>query len=73
MDENLMHRLNKGGFIQPTLFTDIEENAKINKEEVFGPVAIFHTFKDEEEVIKRANDTGGTYNLLKLHLTDLLS
>jgi betaine-aldehyde dehydrogenase len=50
--------LNKGFFVMPTVFTNVAENMKIAKEEVFGPVAIFmDAFSSEEEVIKLANNT----------------
>ncbi|KAI0039319.1 aldehyde dehydrogenase [Auriscalpium vulgare] len=46
-----------GAFVHPTIFTDVGDDSKLNREEVFGPVLVFHTFKDEEEAIRRANDT----------------
>ena len=51
----------KGNFIAPTIFKDPGENAKIYKEEIFGPVGIVKTFETEEEAIRLANDT--TYGL----------
>ncbi|KAI9008607.1 putative aldehyde dehydrogenase, partial [Hyaloraphidium curvatum] len=51
----------KGYFIEPTIFTDVPDSAKIMREEIFGPVVAVNTFKDEAEIIKRANDT--TYGL----------
>ncbi|KAI9004509.1 putative Iad1-indole-3-acetaldehyde dehydrogenase [Hyaloraphidium curvatum] len=51
----------KGFFIEPTIFTDVPDSAKIMREEIFGPVVAVNTFKDEAEIIKRANDT--TYGL----------
>ncbi|AQZ11796.1 ALD3 (YMR169C) [Zygosaccharomyces parabailii] len=47
----------KGYFIQPTFFTNVPQNSKLNREEIFGPVAVISTFKDEDEAIKLANDT----------------
>ncbi|CEQ41051.1 SPOSA6832_02726 [Sporobolomyces salmonicolor] len=47
----------KGYFFEPTLFIDVPDEARINREEVLGPVGIVHTFKDEKEVIRRANNT----------------
>jgi len=38
----------EGYFIQPTIFTDCKPNMKIVQEEIFGPVAVFIKFKDEE-------------------------
>ncbi|KAK4210324.1 aldehyde dehydrogenase [Rhypophila decipiens] len=46
-----------GYFIEPTVFTDTPEDAKIMKEEVFGPVVNINVFDTEEEVIKKANDS----------------
>ena len=47
----------KGYFIQPTIFTDVNENMKIVQEEIFGPVCTVQKFKDEEEAIRIANKT----------------
>jgi aldehyde dehydrogenase (NAD+) len=46
-----------GYFVQPTIFTDVAEDAKIMKEEIFGPVVVINTFQTEEDVIRKANDT----------------
>ncbi|CAH1255682.1 ALDH1A2 [Branchiostoma lanceolatum] len=47
----------KGYFIQPTVFTDVNDNMTIAKEEIFGPVMSIMKFKDTDDVIRRANDT----------------
>ncbi|NP_001311520.1 aldehyde dehydrogenase family 2 member C4-like [Capsicum annuum] len=47
----------KGYFIEPTIFIDVEDDMKIAKEEIFGPVLSVMKFKTVEEVIKRANCT----------------
>ncbi len=44
-------------FFEPTVLTDVPVQAKISKEETFGPVAPLFRFKDEKEVIALANDT----------------
>lgn len=49
--------LDKGFFIEPTVFIDVTPEMRIVKEEIFGPVAVIQKFKDEEEAIKLANDT----------------
>ncbi len=49
--------LDKGFFIEPTVFTDVTSDMKIVKEEIFGPVVTIQKFKDEAEAIKLANDT----------------
>ncbi|GAA5853903.1 hypothetical protein JCM8547_008151, partial [Rhodosporidiobolus lusitaniae] len=46
-----------GYFFEPTLFVDVAETARINREEIFGPVGIIHKFIKESEVIRRCNDT----------------
>lgn len=47
----------KGYFIKPTVFADVEDHMTIAKEEIFGPVMSIIKFKDESEIIDRANDT----------------
>ncbi|CAD5169927.1 aldehyde dehydrogenase family 2 member B7, mitochondrial-like [Musa acuminata AAA Group] len=47
----------KGYYIQPTVFSDVEDKMKIAKEEIFGPVQTILKFKDVNEVIQRANTT----------------
>ncbi|TYS63508.1 L-glutamate gamma-semialdehyde dehydrogenase [Sutcliffiella horikoshii] len=47
----------KGWFIQPTIFADVEENARIMKEEIFGPVVAFCKAKDFHHAIDIANNT----------------
>jgi aldehyde dehydrogenase (NAD+) len=43
--------------VSPVIFVDQPEDSKIMKEEIFGPVVVINTFKTEEEVIAKANDT----------------
>lgn len=47
----------KGFFIQPTVFSSVEDDMLIAKDEIFGPVQTILKFKDNDEVIKRANTT----------------
>lgn len=47
----------KGFFVAPTAFIDTKPDMRIVQEEIFGPVVVFQTFKDEAEAIKLANDT----------------
>lgn len=44
-----------GYFIEPTVFTDVKDEMKIAKEEIFGPVMSILKFKDIDEVIDRGN------------------
>jgi succinate-semialdehyde dehydrogenase/glutarate-semialdehyde dehydrogenase len=47
----------KGYFYPATVLTNVPDGAKMLNEEIFGPVAALQTFKSEDEVVKRANDT----------------
>jgi aldehyde dehydrogenase (NAD+) len=47
----------KGYFIEPTIFGDVQDEMKIAKEEIFGPVMSILRFKDLDEVVDRANKT----------------
>jgi len=47
---------NKGYFYEPTIFDEVKDNFTIIKEEPFGPLVPLLTFKDRDEVVKRAND-----------------
>ncbi|OGE54627.1 hypothetical protein PENARI_c005G06481 [Penicillium arizonense] len=46
-----------GYFVAPTIFLNPPDNAKIYREEVFGPVLCVKTFKTEDEALTLANDT----------------
>ena len=47
----------KGFFCRPTLFTNVAQSSRIAQEEIFGPVLTIQTFRTEEEVIEKANNT----------------
>lgn len=46
-----------GLYLPPTIFTNVSDDARISKEEIFGPVVNVYTFDTEEELIRRANNT----------------
>ncbi len=48
---------NRGYFIQPTVFADVQDDMQIAREEIFGPVMCIISFKSLDEVIARANRT----------------
>ena len=48
--------LAKGCFMRPTLLADVTNDMRVAQEEIFGPVACILKFKDEDEVIRMAND-----------------
>jgi acyl-CoA reductase-like NAD-dependent aldehyde dehydrogenase len=49
--------LAQGYFIEPTIFTQVDNHMQIAQEEIFGPVLSVIPFQSEEEVIRQANDT----------------
>ncbi|MEH7107336.1 aldehyde dehydrogenase family protein [Bacillus sp. JJ1764] len=49
--------LDRGYFIAPTIFADVNKDMRIVKEEIFGPVLVVQKFKDEEDAIQKANDS----------------
>jgi betaine-aldehyde dehydrogenase len=49
--------LDRGFFIQPTIFYDVANSARIAREEIFGPVACVIPFDDECDALRIANDT----------------
>ena len=51
-----LHKLG-GNFFQPTILVDVPGDAKVAKEETFGPLAPLFRFNDEADVIAMANDT----------------
>lgn len=48
---------NKGFFIEPTVIADVHDEAKVVKEEIFGPVMTALKYSDVEEVVRRANNS----------------
>ena len=47
----------RGYYVEPTIFYDVPNSARIAREEIFGPVAAVIPFGDEREAIEIANDT----------------
>ncbi|XP_027360661.1 aldehyde dehydrogenase family 2 member B7, mitochondrial-like isoform X3 [Abrus precatorius] len=48
---------NKGFYVQPTVFSNVQDGMLIAKDEIFGPVQSILKFRDLDEVIRRANNT----------------
>lgn len=53
--------LENGNYVKPTVFVNVNNNMRIAREEIFGPVLSVITYKTLEEAIEIANDT--TYGL----------
>ena len=49
--------LDRGFFLEPTIFYDVDNRSRIAREEIFGPVACVIPFDGEEEAMRIANDT----------------
>jgi acyl-CoA reductase-like NAD-dependent aldehyde dehydrogenase len=49
--------LDKGFYVRPTLFVDVDNSMTIAQEEIFGPVLVVIPFEDEEDAIRIANDS----------------
>ena len=50
-------KFTKGFYVEPTIFYDVDNNARIAREEIFGPVATVIPFENEKDALKIANDT----------------
>jgi aldehyde dehydrogenase (NAD+) len=59
--------LDKGWYLEPTLFTDVDNSMTIAQEEIFGPVLVAIPFEDDDDAVRIANDSayglaGGVYS-----------
>jgi aldehyde dehydrogenase (NAD+) len=65
------NRLDRPGyFVEPTVFADVDHASQLAQQEVFGPVLATLPFADEDEAVRKANDT--TYGLgAYLHTQDV--
>ncbi|QOV47839.1 aldehyde dehydrogenase family protein [Streptomyces chromofuscus] len=49
--------LDKGWFVKPTVFTGVRNDMRIAREEIFGPVLVVISYRDDDEAVAIANDT----------------
>ena len=49
--------LDRGYYVEPTVFTDVSNDMTIAREEIFGPVLVVIPYEDEEDAIRIANDS----------------
>ena len=47
----------KGFYCRPTIFTNVSQSSRISQEEIFGPVLAIQSFRTDDEVIEKANNT----------------
>ena len=50
-------RLDRGWYVEPTIFYDVDNGARIAQEEIFGPVMSVIPFEDEADAVRIANET----------------
>ena len=48
---------NRGWFVEPTLFADVDNSAAIAQEEIFGPVLSVIAYEDDDDAVRIANDS----------------
>ncbi|MEU0280567.1 aldehyde dehydrogenase [Streptomyces sp. NPDC006195] len=49
--------LERGNYVKPTLFADVDNGMRIAREEIFGPVLVVIPFEDEDDAVRIANDS----------------
>jgi aldehyde dehydrogenase (NAD+) len=49
--------LDRGFYVQPTVFTDVDPSLRIAREEIFGPVLCIIPYDDDEDAVRIANDS----------------
>jgi acyl-CoA reductase-like NAD-dependent aldehyde dehydrogenase len=49
--------LEKGNYVAPTVFADVDNSMRIAQEEIFGPVLVVIAYDDEDEAVRIANDS----------------
>ncbi|MBP6441900.1 MAG: aldehyde dehydrogenase family protein, partial [Sphingorhabdus sp.] len=67
---------NRGWFVEPTVFADVDNNAVIAQEEIFGPVLSIIKYSDEADAVRIANDSqfglgGSVWSADSAHATDV--
>jgi betaine-aldehyde dehydrogenase len=53
----LEEKFQRGYFFTPTIFSEVQNRMRVAQEEIFGPVTSVITFKDEDDLIRQANET----------------
>ncbi|MFF9623872.1 aldehyde dehydrogenase [Streptomyces griseosporeus] len=49
--------LEKGNYVTPTVFADVDNSMRIAQEEIFGPVLVVIAYDDEDDAVRIANDS----------------
>ncbi|MFF7168923.1 aldehyde dehydrogenase [Streptomyces pseudovenezuelae] len=68
--------LEKGNYVTPTVFADVDNSMRIAQEEIFGPVLVVIAYDDEDEAVRIANDSeyglsGGVWSADEAHALEV--
>ncbi|MEV6833883.1 aldehyde dehydrogenase [Streptomyces sp. NPDC051133] len=68
--------LEKGNYVTPTLFADVDNSMRIAQEEIFGPVLVVIPYDDEDDAVRIANDSpyglsGGVWSSDEAHALEV--
>jgi aldehyde dehydrogenase (NAD+) len=63
--------LDRGFYVEPTLFTEVDNSMRIAQEEIFGPVLVVIPFEDDDDAVRIANDS--IYGLAGMVFSELPS
>ncbi|MBU3870029.1 aldehyde dehydrogenase [Streptomyces sp. 4503] len=68
--------LEKGNYVTPTVFADVDNSMRIAQEEIFGPVLVVIAYDDEDDAIRIANDSeyglsGGVWSSDEAHALEV--
>ncbi|RVU27653.1 aldehyde dehydrogenase [Streptomyces antnestii] len=68
--------LEKGNYVRPTVFADVDNSMRIAQEEIFGPVLVVIPYDDEDDAVRIANDSeyglsGGVWSSDEAHALDV--
>ncbi|WP_330327476.1 aldehyde dehydrogenase [Streptomyces pseudovenezuelae] len=68
--------LDKGNYVTPTVFADVDNSMRIAQEEIFGPVLVVIAYDDEDEAVRIANDSeyglsGGVWSADEAHALEV--
>jgi len=65
--EKASPHLKVGYFVEPTVFSDVKDDMRIAREEIFGPVQSILKFSSMEELVERFEQLGHTIRVVKIY------
>lgn len=68
--------LEKGNYVTPTVFADVDNSMRVAQEEIFGPVLVVIAYEDEDDAVRIANDSeyglsGGVWSTDEAHALEV--